>query len=357
MVQRIVHCPYCREPVAEDAVILWDGRSYCRGCVEAVSPELYQFAVEGGQLVDVLEPGELSVNRHFCRKHLPVLSFTIILFLIFLGSLAWPANPPPLESILFVLLLLTGIPCLLFWSGSYFEVKRQRAHLPRRVSMDGYKLSVVTPECEQRSLLTRCQWMPERSTEDELVYGTDLKQGLTLYTPEGVINCGHSREMLKHWYAFFILAGLPVHQRMRMHSLLVVIIGGLAGYLVGRSLGEVVGLLLIQPNWWFTMALLGVVDGICLAGMYLLHRHPSSKLAFRLLHPAVCGVEFFAIGFKWGILVFGFPAGMQTGLIVGILNAICGGLAAWYFRSRMKRRGNTRPCPEQLKKELVNEVT
>tara|TARA_E500000305_G_scaffold111420_2_gene123422 strand:+ start:47787 stop:48869 length:1083 start_codon:yes stop_codon:yes gene_type:complete len=333
-------CPRCKEPILDEAVLLWNDRHYCRSCVEAISPDLYTFATEGGQLVDLLEPDDISVSQYWRRFQFKVGIAGGLLFLLPL-TVMLIRNNAPLE----VVIGFQGI-CLSFvmfycWWISCGKVKHFRTHLPRKVVLERLHIKVVTPDGEQTSLLTDCQWKPGTSSADEVLFATSLKQGMTIYTPDAVINCGHSSELLKHWCAFFRLVELPVYTPSRFQNFLSLVGGGVAGYLVGLLSGKLYAIELNNPAWEFLLPILGILDGVCLVGLSIISRKPSSKLADQLLHPALWGAEFFKMGGSLGFLAgfrWGIPSAIISCLICGSINAIIGGFAAWHFRSQLQLR-------------------
>lgn len=333
-------CPHCKESILGEAVRLWNGRRYCRSCVEAISPDLYTFATEGRKLVDLLKPDDISVSQHWRRLGLKVAIGVGLLFVLPL-TVMLIRNNTPLEVIIGFQCFCLGFVLLFCWWISCGKVKHFRSQLPRKLSLERLHLKVVTPDGEQTSLLTDCQWKTGTSSEDEVLFATSLKQGITIYTPDAVINCGHSPELLKHWCAFFLLVGLPVHTPSRFQDFLSLVAGGMAGYLVGLLSGKFFGIELNNPAWEILLPVLGVLDGICLVGLYIFSQKPSSKLAYKLLHPALCGAEFFGMGGNLGLLAglrFGIPFAIISCLICGSLNAIIGGFAAWHFRSQLRLR-------------------
>lgn len=57
-------CASCANHASEEFVTMWDGRVYCRRCVDTLSPALYAFAFSGAALEDTVNHDDVR-TRYF----------------------------------------------------------------------------------------------------------------------------------------------------------------------------------------------------------------------------------------------------------------------------------------------------
>lgn len=341
-------CPACGESVAEEAVTLWDGRTYCRGCVEAVSPALYEFAKNGGELKEVVEKSDVSLKKYLRGAGYKTLIVTFMIFMIPIVVLAWMDRPNARFDLLF------GV-CF-FWCGlllGYFVLKSflmlTRSTLPRTVSVEQNQVVLSHAGKEQRIPLNECLWELKGNYRDNLTAFTGQRKGVVLLTSPGrCICCSHSREMVQHLGAFLILAGVRRKScwnglRVLLHSVIGLLIGLLLGYYTGR----LVALQVNDPFWVFVLGFLGAVDGFGVGLNYALYTGYGRTAAWDRMHPLVWAGIFFTLGAKFLVM-----RGIGAMLLAGSINATLGVLAAWSIRRFLTKNDTAEEDKTRVRLEL-----
>ncbi|QDU49812.1 hypothetical protein [Gimesia panareensis] len=341
-------CPYCGECVAEEAVTLWDGRTYCRSCVEAVSPALYEFARNGGELKEVVEKSDVSLKKYLRGAGYKTLIVTFMIFMIPIVVLAWTDRPNARFDLLF------GV-CF-FWCGflvSWLILKGflmlTRSTLPRTVSVEQNQVVLSHAGDEKRIPLHECLWELKGTYRDNLTAFTGQRKGVVLLTSPGrCICCSHSREMVQHLGAFLILAGVRRKSywnglRVLLHSVIGILIGLLLGYYTGR----LVALQVNDPFWVFALGFLGAIDGFAVGLNYALYTGYGRTAALDRMHPLVWGGMFFLLGVKCTV-----SRGMGPMLLGSCINAALGVLAAWAIRRFLARGDAAEEDKARLKRDL-----
>ncbi|QDV16920.1 hypothetical protein Pan153_15540 [Gimesia panareensis] len=341
-------CPYCGERVAEEAVMLWDGRTYCRGCVEAVSPALYEFARNGGELKEVVEKSDVSLKKYLRGAGYKTLIVTFVIFMLPFIVLAWLDEPNARFNLLF------GV-CF-FWCGflvSWLILKGflmlTRSTLPRTVSVEQNQVVLSHAGDEKRIPLHECLWELKGTYRDNLTAFTGQRKGVVLLTSPGrCICCSHSREMVQYLGAFLILAGVRRKSywnglRVLLHSVIGLLIGLLLGYYTGR----LVALQVNDPFWVFVLGFLGAVDGFGVGLNYALYSGYGRSAAWDRMHPLVWAGMFFTVGAKFLVM-----RGIGAMLLAGSINAILGVLAAWSIRRFLAKDDAAEDDALRVRREL-----
>jgi len=148
-------CPACSERLtAERAVPLWDGRVYCRRCVECACPELADYAASHERLQE-------SMPLKFCEEHnrrlARIMAGSLGVFSIVLCATALPSGEYPFVGVLIALFmaLFVGVPvCVLFYLFSVSLVRNKRPY----VCVQSGRLTVRYGESEVNAALRDCQW-------------------------------------------------------------------------------------------------------------------------------------------------------------------------------------------------------
>ncbi|WP_299460967.1 hypothetical protein [uncultured Gimesia sp.] len=322
-------CPSCKEPILGEAVRLWNGRRFCRSCVESVSPELFEFARSGGQLVDVVQVSDVRSLLFLVNFGKMFLVFTFLFCFLFWGLLALIGigNEEDLLSPWTLFAVFGGGGLILILLKSLILNLIKRFHFPRMISFKTGHLIVRYASQQKHFPLEKCKWYVGSTILSDLIcLSTDLRQGIVFQTPEGLFACGHSPETLKHWYAFLILARIPHVPAPR--SLLYIPYGSLGmvvGTLAGFGIGHVVAMITSQERWIPGFVLLGEFEGAIIASMYVYYSRYSSRNAYQRFQPVIWGLLFFVFGAITGLI-----EGESGALVVGSLNGVIGAIVAWY---------------------------
>lgn len=341
MNQRAV-CPACRESVAEEAVTLWDGRTYCRGCVEAVSPGLYQFAVKGGQLVDVIRPADYRVLSFCFNFGKLLLGFSFLLIFLFWGMITLAAGKAAADAPSpFLTFAFFGVGAiLLLMVKSLFQYWLKHSYLPRGLKVKRGYLQIRSSDRRKRFPLQECQWYVGRTIPGDLIcLGTGLKWGIIIRTPIALLSCGHSAEILPHWQAFLKLAGVPRLPEPRSNYYIPggmrgMILGTLAGYSLGHLLSLVTG----QEFWISGLLLQGAFTGALIASVWIYYSRFARQDESNTFFLAGWGITCFVVG-----AIIGCPGGMPAALWVGSLNMVAGLLLITFFQFRLSGARDHQP--------------
>ncbi|QDT42187.1 hypothetical protein Pan241w_22680 [Gimesia alba] len=339
-------CPYCGERVSDKAVRLWDGRRYCRSCIKSVSPELYEFARNGGQLVDVVKASDVRSLLYLINFGKLLLVFTFLFCFLFWGLLTLigvgKEEDPISPWTLFAFFGGGGLILVLLKSLILKIIKH--FHLPRILKFKKGELIVRYGKKQKRFPLEKCKWYVGTTTLCDLIcLYTGLRQGIVFQTPDGFFSCGHSPETLKHWYAFLRLMRMP---RLPVPRSVFYIpygsLGMVVGTLVGFGLGHIVAMMTGQERWIPGCLLLGAFEGGLIASMYVYYSHYACQNAYQRFQPAIWGLLFFIMG-----ATTGFIGGNPAALFTGSLNGMIGAVVAWYLLAQRSELSS-----EEKEKEL-----
>jgi len=308
---------------------LWDGRKYCRRCVEEVSPDLYRLAVRGAPLEETVAREDVRAINFLAWGSKPVL---LIMWLIFVVpfALAVLAGQAELLLLVAVAVVVSGFVILILSLQSVVGVYKFRSYLPRTVSIRHGELCIVTPEWSATFKLTDCRWYVGNADVDNLCMFSGLRRGVVIQTPEAPVACGHSAAALEHWSAFLTLAQIPQHPP---HGCLPMIAFAVVGALVGGFLGAAVGYAAAaftnNANWPLALGLLGLLEGAVVALLYANCTAEGPLATRRRLHPLLGATIFFVAALKFGV------GGWTNALVCGGVNAVLGALVFWHCRTRL----------------------
>lgn len=348
-------CPYCGETVSDEAVMLWDDRRYCWRCVEEVSPDLYEYAAGGGQLVDVVEKSDVSLKNYVRGAGYKSL---IVVFLFFMLPIVVTAAIDPVNA-RFYLLFVSCFFWVIFLVG-YLILKGlfllQRRYLPRRVTVKHNQLVITFSGKETSYPLDECRWGLKESYRDSLTTYTGLRKGIVFITPESYICVGHNPAMLPHLGAFLLLAGVRRKSYWTgLRILGLTVLGMLIGFLLGYCLGQMVALLTNDWSWVFALGFLGMIDGFGVAVNYAYYTSFGRTAAHQRMSPLIWGGMFFVVGFKIFIGRGGWVLLLGSGG-----NAALGILAAWsirYYINRVDHRDNIKEHRRRYLQEVFSHET
>jgi hypothetical protein len=312
-------------------VTLWDGRGYCRKCVDEVSPKLWEFATAGSRLEETVTRGDIRAFRYVLFMGKWWLIAVTLIFGLLSGLLllagradAWVA------PLLWAFCAAFGLVFLLLQSVLGVVVFRFR--LPRTISVENGELRIVTPKEEKSLPLTACRWYLGSTAVDPLCLFTGLRHGIVIQTPESQLACGHSEEMLGHWRAFLSLTRTPQNTPFGCLKLLGIVgVGMIIGGLLGSGLGYIVSSVMRDARWTPTLGFIAVLDGAFAALINAASTAEGSKAARKRLHPANIGFRFFALG-----MMIGWTRGLLSGLVCGAINGVFGALLAWFYCAKIR---------------------
>ena len=324
------YCPYCSQPAAADAVALWDSRTYCRKCIEGVSPELAEFAASGSPLEDTVRPQDVRAVHYITLLGKYYLAFVGIVFGIPLGLVAiWKGEFLPL---VFVLAFFGGGGFLFVTLQAAIGVFIFRRRLPRTVCVRDGELQIVTSKEKKSAKLVDCKWQLGNAQWDQLCLFTGLRRGIVIQTPEVKVACGHNPEHLKYWQAFFTLARIPqIPQGGCLRLIGSAGLGMVLGLVIGAGIGELVAVLTKQPQWRIALGFLGLLEGAAIALLYTTCTSEGFVAARKRLHPATLALAFLALGMQ-----FGFVGGLPGALLCGFLNALVGAVVGSLCRLKIR---------------------
>jgi hypothetical protein len=233
-------CHYCSRPIDTGTpIVLWDGKSYCSACIEAVDPALIEYARTHTDLSETMTAEKLRAWRvltnpqgiGFC------LGFLLPLFVAFWVIIAFTQGDER---------MCAGCCCLgtnflvwaliLFSSGTDYHAALGR--LPRTVRLVGGELVVETPSHQWSIPLAECDWFPSYTDANrETCFLLRSPAIIVVHLNKEYLPIGLTPEMYRVWYAFFTLSRLPNRGRFPWIRLL-------AGWTIGipSGLGLGVGL-------------------------------------------------------------------------------------------------------------------
>tara|TARA_R110000868_G_scaffold355182_2_gene616562 strand:+ start:49714 stop:50781 length:1068 start_codon:yes stop_codon:yes gene_type:complete len=342
-------CPYCGESISDEdeAVTLWDDRQYCRRCVEEVSPDLYQYATGGGQLVDVVEKSDVSLKNYVRGAGYKTL---VVAFLIFMSPVVVLAVLDPVNARFDL-----AFGFCFFWCGflaGYLILKGllllERSYLPRRVAVEHNRLVITTSDKDTSYPLDECQWALKESYRDGLTAYTGLRKGILFSIPERYICVGHDPALLPHLGAFLLLAGVRRKSYWSgLRIFILTVLGMLIGFLLGYCLGQIVALLTKDQFWLIALGFLGTFDGGAIAFNYAYYISFGRTATHQRMSPLIWGGMFFVLGVK----VFLVRGGWMVLLGSGV-NAALGIFAAWSIRCYINRADDRESIREHKRREF-----
>lgn len=223
-------CRNCSQPLTpETRVHLWDGKDYCRDCVEAACPGMADYARAHAFLEETMpydaERTERSMRK--TKRSFAVLVLVLLTFLTFLAIAAWltPAVHGVVLAVFVLTLPVAGMAaCIGFW-WKLFHVMGKRGWLSPIVRVHEGRLvypagrsKLVIP---MRKALAKCRWSVE--TRRWFSYWWWLWRPWGAPRNEAVViefwrwlslsrikaPCGWTPEMRRIWMGFLTLAGVP----------------------------------------------------------------------------------------------------------------------------------------------------
>ena len=324
----LTHCPYCSYPVSGESVTLWDARTYCRKCVEEVSPALYDFATTGGQLHDSLDRNDIGAHHYISFIGKWYLVAVMLIFGLPFGLL-FLAGKADVLGLVFVLAFFGGGGMIFLSLQSLLGVVVLRSRLPRKLAVENGQLIIATPKDEKSVPITDCKWYFGSTATDQPCMFTRLRRGVVIQTPESQIGVGHDHDMLEHWRAFLSLTRISENPpRGCLRLIGIAGTGMILGLLVGSGIGYIVSIITNNNVWTPALGFMGVIEGAAVALIYASCTSDGAVAARKRLHPALVGLAFFVIGIKFGVI-----GGLPGALVCGTINSVFGALVAWFCRA------------------------
>jgi ABC-type multidrug transport system fused ATPase/permease subunit len=309
---------------------LWDGREYCRKCVEGVSTDLFAFAVSGSRLEETLNRGDVTAIHFLWNIGRWCLIGIVVVFSVPL-TLALLAGDASVWSILFFLGFLVAFGAVFLSLQAVLGAFIHRRSLPRTLSLDDGELRIVTPKVEKRIKISDCKWYSGSTAADQACMFTRLRRGVIIQTPEEQIAVGHAAGMRDHWQHFLALARIKQNPpRGCLRLLMIAILGMAVGIILGSGIGAAVAWLTKNPIWQFTLGFMGVIEGAAVALIYITCTSEGAEAARKRLHPGLLALVFFVLGVKFGIL-----GGLPGALVCGAFNSVFGAILGWFCRKRI----------------------
>ena len=328
MVNERTACPYCSYPVAEEHVTMWDGRPYCRKCVEEVSPSLLRFYSEGKKLQDILDRSDISVLNYLNYIGKLYLLSVIMIFglpgvlLVLLGKIE-------LRGLLFVLGIF-GVGGTVFMAlQAILGAWLQRFHLPEEVRIENGFFLITSRKKQESVPLKDCKWYYGSTSADQTSHTTTLRKGVVIQTPDTKLAVGYDRDVLDHWRAFLTLTRLPQNPPPKYFRLTFLgLVGAAIGLVIGCSVGYLVDSITNENIWGPALGFLGLVDGAAAVVLYDTCTSEGIKAAKARTHPALLGLMFFALGVKLG-------PDLPSAFVCASVNSALGITLGWLCRMRI----------------------
>jgi hypothetical protein len=191
------HCAACSSEIADDGLLLWDGKLYCRDCVERASPELAELAAQDVTLSETFVASDLG----------PMTWLRGILFGFIPGSMIAGMAFLWWEVPFFVTLLSATfvMATVIVAARRYYE----RSALPRTVSVRNGVLWLTSPRQNQNWPLATCRWWVGGPHGDSLITLSRARRTIVFTTPDCYVACGYTSESRQLWRAFLELARIP----------------------------------------------------------------------------------------------------------------------------------------------------
>jgi hypothetical protein len=310
--------------IGDEAVQLWDGRIYCHDCVRKASPQLCALALSGEALRDVVEPRHVTAWQ-FIRRFGMWYSITVLVMLGIPLGLAAALGNVPIEGFLLALGFFGGFGLLFLSAQGLLGAFTHRRGLPREVSVVGGTVMIKSPNKVETVPLEKCRWSFGHTAGDPLCMFTGLRQGIVLQTPEAQLAIGHEEASLENWKSFLQLCRLPQARQVGcLWWLGMTVLGLAAGVGAGWCLGQIGARLLNNPLMEWTLPILGGIDGIVSALLYLGCKSDGAKAARNRVNPILIGLTFMVLGLKVGI-----GGNWPTALVGSVLNGILGFVVGW----------------------------
>jgi len=324
------NCPYCSFAISGEPLTLWDERTYCRKCVEAVSPELADFAASGGTLEDVVHPED----AHWVNQFRWMMTRVFGLFMLIAGgviALLFSGGGIDLLSAGIGLVGTSIFATVFIAVQSLAMCFKQRSLLPRRITLTQVGMEITTPKSTASTPLEKLQWKDVAPFVNELSMATGLRRGIPVKTPNETIVLGHSQDALLHWRAYLTLAKIPIMKPLGcMSAIVATIIGLVLGIAAGMGIGYGVSIATEQPLWVAALGFMGMIDGVAIAVCISTCEFDGANAAKLRLHPALLGLTFLALGMQ-----FGSVGGWPGVVLLGGINALVGILVGLYCRMRI----------------------
>jgi len=186
-------CAKCSSVLtAETEVPLWDGRSYCRDCVEAACPGMADYALQHPKLEERVprRPG-----RYLLIALATVCCLAAAIFLSVIGPERYTLTRPSSIWAVFIFLLVYLNYRALNPAARKVKVEKGRI---RAAHMAQGPFGAKIEEC----------WWHFSSTVDEL-HVLGRKPGIVICWRTTRAGCGWTPEMRAIWIGFLTLAGVP----------------------------------------------------------------------------------------------------------------------------------------------------
>lgn len=296
-------CSGCSTRDSSQFVDPGDGRSYCRTCVEAESPGLFQLASEGRPLSETVSRDEIS-GWHFFSSS---LKYTFGFCLLLPGIpmlLSVRIGETTMETGLLVFAGVFGFMTIMMFAASFGREWQARKATPRTVTVNAGQLLIKSGEDTQSVPLKDLTWFEGNAGWDEVAAFTCVRRSILLNADGKYVSCGRSAEMLELWRAFLKLTRIP-HRKPYgcLGGLAVVvvssIVSGAVGYGLGCGLEQITG----NPEGPLYLMTLGWLDGIFLSAAYLGHQSglkQESPRVQRIGLTAFFGLMGLQVGFEAG---------------------------------------------------------
>lgn len=220
-------CSKCSQPLTpETTVHLWDGKDYCRGCVEAACPGMAEYARTHVFLEETM-PYDGRRTELSMRKTKRTFAVVVLVVLIVLAIASWLTAP--MNGVVFAVFVLAlpvaGMAACIGFSWKLFYVMGKRGWSSPIVRVQEgrvvYRVGRGKLVIPMRKALAKCRWSVE--TRRWFSYWWWLWRLWGAPRNEAVViefwrwlslsrikaPCGWTAEMRRIWVGFLTLADVP----------------------------------------------------------------------------------------------------------------------------------------------------
>ncbi|NQT16980.1 MAG: hypothetical protein HQ582_29755 [Planctomycetes bacterium] len=221
-----VLCSACNKSIAPGtSVRLWDGRDYCRTCLDSSCPGLAQYAVQHESLQEEMPEQVVRDDVKILlvgsvRVFLAVSAFVFLLVVLAArGSAFLESFYQGIKVFLLGEAVILSIFSPIIAIFGYVAWRSARRLLPHTRAAAG-RLRLRFGDCEKEVALNDCRWCSGKLHRTRLCRGFGtfshapailirLPGGSWFTWPAIVVGVGYTAEMRARWKALLTLAGVP----------------------------------------------------------------------------------------------------------------------------------------------------
>jgi hypothetical protein len=339
-------CQRCRASLAPDRPFqTWDGQPYCLACTQDAG--LGEFNPEKDQLEEIVVlPFLWSAGRALWSGAFMATMVTLMVFGLFLlvaiaailavgmvnfgGVLGHVQQIGALRGLALVFgawwLLISIVAFPMSIIGCLFRRRRRISIREGQFEHETRFGRFVLP-------LTDGRWKVAKPAFDNLSVFFPWQPLISIQFGQVALVCGFTPRARSMWEGYFNLTGVQKAQPSRLGRWAAfVIVGCVAGGVLGTLTGHALAVLAGDPRWAFVCSFLGMVDGAVSAMMYMVVSAGMPKKWLRDSYaPAVTAMTFALLALKVGIML-----GLANALLCALVNAALGVAIGIAIRPHLK---------------------